>query len=93
MFLARLIYSVFCFDFHPGIMPSPAPLLDDSKYRTQYNQHLPPQHLDLMLNISNRQTITNPRPYSCTTGMFESAFFQNNMPEYLGILNTNRQTW
>ena len=69
-------------------MPKPAPLLDDSKYRTYYQQ--PPTHhhqqnqfkpvqptLALDLNTFDRPGST-ARPQSCTSGMLAT------IPQHLG---------
>ena len=63
-------------------MPLPAPLLDDSKYRTYYQQ--PPHQfkpvqktLPLDLNTFDRPGST-ARPQSCTSGMLAT------IPQHLG---------
>lgn len=84
-----------------GLMPFPAPLLDDSKYRTssvynqiepQVEQQLPP-HLDYLMCISScnkmtmsRTNTTTTRPHS-TSGML----FTPLLPQYnLGTSRYNK---
>ena len=72
-------------------MPLPAPLLDDSKYRTYY-QPVPhqTQHLDT-ITVSDRNTFDKPcgtaRRQSFDSGMFVT------IPQNLGIIRIQIRTY
>ena len=70
------------------IMPIPAPLLDESKYRTYYNPKQL-QHLDLMCSSNAGPTASKTRPYSCTStssGMFTLPPIQQSLGTKTKIL-------